>query len=109
MASIRRYPSYGRVILRKAHAIWKAHPIFVSTGLRSFSSAEHSDESVIKDPRPSVHGQLYGAIVVGGGPAGLATVGTLLDEDVKPILWIDEKFQGGRLSAKYREVPRCVT
>lgn len=47
----------------------------------------------------------YEAIVVGGGPAGLAVVGRLLDEGVKPIAWVDEKFEGGRLSARYREVP----
>lgn len=47
----------------------------------------------------------YGAIVVGAGPAGLAVVGRLLDEGVKPIAWVDEKFEGGRLSARYREVP----
>lgn len=47
----------------------------------------------------------YGAIVVGAGPAGLAVVGRLLDEGVKPIAWVDEKFEGGRLNARYREVP----
>ena len=34
------------------------------------------------------------------------TVGNLLDEDVKPILWVDDKFGGGRLNRMYREVPR---
>lgn len=47
----------------------------------------------------------FGAIVVGAGPAGLAVIGRLLDEGVKPIAWVDEKFEGGRLSARYREVP----
>lgn len=50
----------------------------------------------------------FGAIVVGAGPAGLAVVGRLLDEGIKPIAWVDDKFEGGRLSARYREVPSCV-
>lgn len=50
----------------------------------------------------------YEAVVVGAGPAGLAVVGNLLERDVKPILWVDEKFSGGRLHEFYREVPRCV-
>ena len=54
------------------------------------------------------HVDEYGAIVVGGGPAGLAVVGRLLDEGVKPVCWVDEKFEGGRLSARYREVPSYV-
>jgi len=48
----------------------------------------------------------YEAIVVGAGPAGLAVVGNLLERDVKPILWVDDKFSGGRLNEFYREVPR---
>lgn len=47
----------------------------------------------------------YQAIVLGAGPAGIAVVGNLLDQKVKPILWIDDKFAGGRLNEKYREVP----
>lgn len=50
----------------------------------------------------------YQAIVLGAGPAGIAVVGNLLNENVKPILWIDDEFQGGRLNAKYREVPRYL-
>lgn len=48
----------------------------------------------------------YEAVVVGAGPAGLAVVGNLLERDVKPILWVDGKFSGGRLHDYYREVPR---
>jgi hypothetical protein len=48
------------------------------------------------------------AIVVGGGPAGIAAVGKLLETipDGK-IVWIDRSFEGGSLQL-YREVPRCV-
>lgn len=48
----------------------------------------------------------YGAIVVGAGPAGIATVGNLLDSGVESVKWLDPSFNGGRLNAKYREVPR---
>lgn len=48
----------------------------------------------------------YGAVVVGAGPAGIAVVGNLLEQKKAPILWVDHKFQGGRLNEYYREVPR---
>ncbi|QDS74671.1 hypothetical protein FKW77_009459 [Venturia effusa] len=47
----------------------------------------------------------YGAIVVGAGPAGIAVVGNLVEWRKTPILWVDHKFQGGRLNEYYREVP----
>lgn len=50
----------------------------------------------------------YEAVVVGAGPAGLAVVGNLLERDIKPILWVDGKFEGGRLNEYYREVPRYI-
>jgi len=48
----------------------------------------------------------YEAVVVGAGPAGVAVVGNLLEQNRKPILWVDDLFQGGRLNKYYREVPR---
>ena len=48
----------------------------------------------------------YEAVVVGAGPAGLAVVGNLLEQKKVPILWVDNKFHGGRLDESYREVPR---
>lgn len=48
--------------------------------------------------------KLYQAAVIGGGSAGIATLGTLFDNNVKPIFWIDPAFQGGRIS-RYHEVP----
>ncbi|KAF2083677.1 hypothetical protein K490DRAFT_51050 [Saccharata proteae CBS 121410] len=47
----------------------------------------------------------YGAVVVGGGPAGITVVGNLLEQRVKRILWVDPKFEAGRVNARYREVP----
>lgn len=35
-------------------------------------------------------------------------VGNLLERDIKPVLWVDGKFEGGRLNEYYREVPRYV-
>ncbi|KAH8947723.1 hypothetical protein BDL97_11G057900 [Sphagnum fallax] len=46
----------------------------------------------------------YKAAVIGAGPAGLAVVATLLDQECIPILWIDPNFEAGRLS-NYLEVP----
>ncbi|KAI0379039.1 pyridine nucleotide-disulfide oxidoreductase-domain-containing protein [Hypomontagnella monticulosa] len=46
------------------------------------------------------------AVVVGGGPSGIAAVGNLLDIQPKSsIAWVDPHFQGGRINAKYTEVP----
>ncbi|XP_024390698.1 monooxygenase AgnR1 isoform X1 [Physcomitrium patens] len=46
----------------------------------------------------------YKVAVVGAGPAGLAVVSTLLDHGCTSILWIDPRFNSGRLSS-YTEVP----
>lgn len=49
-----------------------------------------------------------GAVVVGAGPAGIAAVGTLLEnlpQDAGKIVWIDPRFDAGKI-AKYHEVPR---
>lgn len=43
-------------------------------------------------------------LVVGAGPAGLAAVGVLLDQDVRRVVWVDVEFGGGRL-ARYESVP----
>lgn len=47
----------------------------------------------------------YEAVVVGGGPAGITVLGNLLERGVKPILWVDDRFNAGRVNARYREVP----
>jgi hypothetical protein len=48
---------------------------------------------------------VYEAVVVGAGPAGITVVGNLLEQKVEPILWIDDAFNGGRINYAYREVP----
>lgn len=42
--------------------------------------------------------------VIGAGPSGIASVGTLLSNKITKILWIDPFFQGGRLPL-YTKVP----
>lgn len=51
----------------------------------------------------------YAAVVVGAGAGGIGVVGNLLDLEQKPVLWVDEAFQGGRLNQSYREVPSSVS
>ena len=49
--------------------------------------------------------------VIGGGPAGIITVSTLLDNNVKPnnINWIDPHFSVGRLGMYYNNVSANTT
>ncbi|OQO03085.1 hypothetical protein B0A48_11340 [Cryoendolithus antarcticus] len=49
--------------------------------------------------------QIYEAVVVGSGPAGITVVGNLLEQKLSPILWVDKSFSGGRINYAYREVP----
>jgi cation diffusion facilitator CzcD-associated flavoprotein CzcO len=48
----------------------------------------------------------YAWTVIGAGPAGIAAVGTLLDQGVAPekIAWIDPAFAAGDLGGKWRSV-----
>ncbi|PJF17076.1 hypothetical protein PSACC_03120 [Paramicrosporidium saccamoebae] len=39
----------------------------------------------------------FDVLVVGGGPAGLAAVSTLLQESTKTCVWVDPQFRSGRL------------
>lgn len=49
--------------------------------------------------------------VIGAGPAGIAAVGKLLDNDIpaQKILWIDDKFKVGDLGTKWRNVSSNTT
>jgi cation diffusion facilitator CzcD-associated flavoprotein CzcO len=50
-------------------------------------------------------------VVVGAGPGGITVVGNLLEHgaelqtDQRKLVWVDPHFQGGRVNARYREVP----
>jgi hypothetical protein len=68
---------------------------------------DSAEYSLYHSPKYAIR-RKYKAIVTGGGPAGLAAVGNLLEQKKEPILWIDYKYDGGRLSSHYREVPRCA-
>lgn len=50
--------------------------------------------------------QKYQWVVVGAGPAGIASVGKLIDKGVDPadIVWIDPAFAVGDFGAKWRQV-----
>lgn len=54
----------------------------------------------------------YGAVVVGGGPAGITVLGNLLEQQAnlpaQRLLWVDPHFRAGRVNSRYREVPRYV-
>jgi len=50
--------------------------------------------------------------VVGAGPAGVATIGSLLDHlpssspsSPPKVAWVDPDFKGGRINRRYRQVP----
>lgn len=51
------------------------------------------------------------AVVVGAGPGGITVVGNLLEHgaelqaDQRKLVWVDPHFRGGRVNARYREVP----
>ncbi|KAF2163181.1 hypothetical protein M409DRAFT_57839 [Zasmidium cellare ATCC 36951] len=53
----------------------------------------------------STPNDVYEAVVVGAGPAGITAVGNLLDARIDRILWVDGAFDGGRVNKYYREVP----
>ncbi|KAL3421440.1 hypothetical protein PVAG01_07885 [Phlyctema vagabunda] len=70
-------------------------------GRLTLSSRLYSNQNA----QPQSHAQVYQAVVVGAGPAGIAVVGNLLEENKGPVLWVDHLFDGGRLNKFYREVP----
>ncbi|KAK3372586.1 pyridine nucleotide-disulfide oxidoreductase-domain-containing protein [Podospora didyma] len=91
---------------QKLSANWKpSQPHFRRLGI-----APSLQESETPESGSTGRGDV-GAIVVGGGPAGIAVVGNLLEQlgPDKKIIWVDRQFSGGRIPAKYSEVPSNTT
>ncbi|KAF1819150.1 uncharacterized protein K489DRAFT_390846 [Dissoconium aciculare CBS 342.82] len=61
--------------------------------------------ATVGDTPASTSSPQFEAVVVGAGPAGVTAVGNLLENRIAPILWVDDAFDGGRVSKYYREVP----
>lgn len=57
---------------------------------------------ILADSRPQADW-----LIIGAGPAGIATIGVLLDIGVDPqsITWLDPEFNVGRLGSFYNNVP----
>jgi hypothetical protein len=55
--------------------------------------------------------EIFDWLVIGGGPAGIAAVGSLLDSKVpqQKIGWIDPMFEVGDLGGKWQNVPSNTT
>ncbi|ETS82988.1 hypothetical protein PFICI_04864 [Pestalotiopsis fici W106-1] len=52
------------------------------------------------------YGQRFSAVVIGGGAAGIAALGNLLEDGkTDPIAWVDTEFRGGKVACAYDEVP----
>lgn len=58
-------------------------------------------------PTPGPSSDVVDAVVAGGGPAGVAVVGSFLEllPGKQRQVWADPTFQSGRVGARYREVP----
>lgn len=81
------------------------YPVLLSVLLITIVSLLHPQENSM----PSLTLATYRAdwLVVGAGPAGIATIAALLDAAVKPenIIWVDDAFKVGALGKFYRNVP----
>jgi hypothetical protein len=54
----------------------------------------------------AMYGQRFSAAVIGGGAAGIAALGNLLEDGkTDPIAWVDTDFRGGKVACSYDEVP----
>ncbi|EHY59100.1 hypothetical protein HRR83_001631 [Exophiala dermatitidis] len=93
--------SYLKPEIPMGHIRWK--------GLRFFSVSPRSG----REGRATAEGQrqrqvnagMFDAVVLGSGPAGIATVGKILDHQKSAqVLWIDPLFRGGRVGEKYGDV-----
>lgn len=77
----------------------------LGTGIRKYDiipqqQTAHFLQNSLQSPRIiasillfSMESITYGAIVIGAGPGGLATLAALCDPGLEPILWIDRTFE----------------
>ncbi|KAK7549263.1 pyridine nucleotide-disulfide oxidoreductase-domain-containing protein [Phyllosticta citricarpa] len=72
---------------------------------RQYSTIMSRRESYATTAATSSSQGPYGAVVVGGGPAGITVIGNLLEQRQQRLLWVDPAFRAGRVNAAYREVP----
>ena len=80
-----------------------ARPFFLA--ISSLNTVQHCSQKSTQRYSSTKHQARYEAVVVGAGPAGVAAVGFLLENKKSPVLWVDDRFHGGRLDKAYREVP----
>lgn len=74
--------------------------------LASYSPAFYADNSADQNisPEPAL---VYDWLIVGAGPAGIATLGVLCNLGIHPqsIMWVDAEFNVGRIGQFYQNVP----
>ena len=61
-------------------------------------------KKIKKNRRLKMNSQIFDITVIGSGPAGIAAIGALLDQNFQKIIWIDPQFNGGRMHL-YTKVP----
>ena len=83
--------------------MWYAYPMVLCVvGLIEHTAA------TLESACGNSHSQLaYSWAVIGAGPAGIISVGQLLEHGVSDyeILWIDPEFSPGRMGKYYGKVP----
>lgn len=74
-------------------------------------TAIFSGINFFKEPVMSTHNNFFEWAVIGAGPAGIATIGKLIDQGVPPkqIAWFDPEFKVGDLGSKWRNVSSNTT
>ena len=83
--------------------VHSARPFFLA--ISALNTPQHCSQKTSQRYSSTKHPTRYEAVVVGAGPAGVAAVGFLLENKKSPVLWVDDRFHGGRLDKAYREVP----
>ena len=82
-----------------------AHPLFKLLVMKKFIASMQSKKD--RNPVKSPIARSYDWVVVGGGIAGILSIGTLIENGVSPssIAWVDKEFNVGALGKNYQNVP----